>query len=97
MITKKNRNGVTTYEVQDAKGNIVELDSDVVTEIFHFKEREYHRQDIEYKLDEMYPDKEFSEDEIEKATTTYEKYIGNDGSWNDVAETAIYDSVLISY
>ena len=92
MITKKTENGVTTYEVQDAKGT-VELSSEVVSEIFFFKRREYHREDIENKLDEMYPEKKFSDEQIEAATNTYEKRIGDDGSWNEIAESAIYDSI----
>lgn len=95
MITKKTRNGVTTYEVQDAKGNTVELSSEVVSELFYFKEREYHKEDIENKLDEMFPEGDFSDEEIEKATTTYEKRIGDDGSWNEIAESAIIDSISI--
>lgn len=96
MITKKTRNGVTTYEVQDAKGNVISLSGDVVNEIFFFKRREYHKEDIEYKLGEMYPERNFSNEDIETATTTYEKYIGNDGSWNEVAEAAISESISIS-
>ncbi|MBO5576920.1 MAG: hypothetical protein J5956_11565 [Ruminococcus sp.] len=96
MITKRTENGVTTYKVQDAKGNAIELSGDVVTEIFFFKRREYHKEDIEHKLGEMYPDGNFSDEDIETATTTYEKYIGNDGSWNEVAEAAISDSISIS-
>ena len=96
MITKKTENGVTTYKVQDAKGNSIELSGDVVNEIFFFKEREYHREDIENKLDEMYPEKKFSDEQIEAATNTYEKRIGDDGSWNEIAESAIYDSISIS-
>lgn len=87
MITKKTENGVTTYEVQDAKGNPVELSSEVFRDIFLYQRREYHREDIVSKLEEE--DNRFSEADIENATTLYEKYLERDDSWNYAADGAI--------
>lgn len=88
MITKKTENGVTTYEVQDAKGNTVELSSEVFRDIFLYQRREYHREDIVSKLSEG-DVSHFSEADIEKATTLYEKYLERDDSWNYAADGAI--------
>ena len=93
MITKKVVNGVTTYEVQDAKGNTVELTSEVFQDIFFYKRREFHKEDIISTAEELYEaesiEKELSEAEIESATSMYEKFLENDDSWNVWATDAI--------
>ena len=68
-------------------------------DLFHFMNREYHIEDITYKLEALVEDdrisEELSENEkfIEAAVFNYERNINNDDGWNYLADAAIFDAI----